>query len=62
MNKYIIGIDLGGMSAKGALFSFDGSIICEDKVETSAENGFEEIVKSLAELTEQLSQKARISN
>lgn len=60
MEKYIVGIDLGGMSAKGALFSLDSSIICEDKVETSAENGFEKTVQSLAELTKQLAQKARI--
>ena len=46
------------MSAKGALFSFDGSIICEDKVETDTENGFEETIKSLAVLTRQLSKNA----
>ena len=60
MNEYIVGIDLGGMSAKGALFSFDGAIICEDKVETNAENGFEKTVESLARLTKRLSKKANI--
>ena len=60
MEKYIVGIDLGGMSAKGALFSLDGAIICEDKVETNAENGFEKTVESLAELTKRLSKKVSI--
>ena len=58
--KYIVGIDLGGMSAKGALFSLNGEIICEDKVETNAENGFEKTVQSLSELTKNLSKKAGI--
>lgn len=58
--KYIVGIDLGGMSAKGAVFSLNGEIICEDKVETNAENGFEKTVQSLSELTKNLSKKAGI--
>ena len=59
--KYIIGIDLGGMSAKGALFSFDGKIIQEGEVPTKAENGFEGTLKSLSKLAKQLAEKAQIN-
>ena len=50
MKKYIIGIDLGGMSAKGALFSADGRILCENSVKTCSKNGFECTVNDLARL------------
>ena len=48
--RYIVGIDLGGMGAKGALFSFDGEIISEGKIKTNAQDGFEKTVQSLADL------------
>ena len=60
MKGYIVGIDLGGMSAKGALFSLDGVIICEEKIKTNAEDGFAQTVISLAELTKCLSKKAGV--
>ncbi len=59
--KYIVAIDLGGMSAKGALFSTDDKIICEDRVKTCAKDGFECTLNNLAELAKTLVDKAGIS-
>lgn len=59
--KYIVAIDLGGMSAKGALFSTDDKIICEDRVKTCSKDGFECTVNSLAELAKTLADKAGVS-
>ena len=39
--KYYIGIDLGGMSAKGAIFGEDGALIVKKSVVTQPEDGFE---------------------
>ena len=60
MEQYIVGIDLGGMGAKGALFSLDGGIICEEKIKTNAQDGFEKTVQSLADLAKRLCQKANV--
>ena len=48
--EYIVAIDLGGMSAKGALFSLDNQIICECKTPTNALDGFEGTVQKLSDL------------
>ena len=48
--EYIVGIDLGGMSAKGAVFSLEGELLHEEKVKTCKSDGFERTVRSLAEL------------
>lgn len=58
--SYIIGIDLGGMSAKGGLFSSSGELLCEEKVKTDATDGFEKTVVLLAELSQKLAAKAGI--
>ncbi len=60
MAKYIIGIDVGGMSAKGALFSEKGEILCEEKVKTNACDGFEKTVENIAELTKTLAEKGGV--
>lgn len=52
--KYILAIDLGGMSAKGALFSSDGKILFEERVKTCSKNGFECTVKDLCLLANRL--------
>ncbi len=54
MAKYIVGLDLGGMSAKGALFTYDGEIVCENRVSTHALDGFEGTVQKLADLARTL--------
>ncbi|MBQ8685294.1 MAG: ROK family protein [Clostridia bacterium] len=61
MSKYIVAIDLGGMSAKGALFSLDDKILCEDKVKTCSKDGFERTLNSLAALARGLAEKAGVS-
>ena len=59
MEKYIIGIDLGGMSAKGALFTYEGELLCTDKEKTNKNDGFEGTVFILARLARNL---AKIGN
>ena len=54
MSKYIIGIDLGGMSAKGGLFSVNGELLCEKKVETNSLDGFEGTLQKLGDLSKML--------
>ena len=55
--KYIIGIDLGGMSAKGGLFSENGELLAEEKVATCREDGFEGTLEKLANLSRVLVEK-----
>ena len=54
--KYIIGIDVGGMSAKAALFTQDGELLCRDCVKTNKNDGFEGTLQKLAELARQLTE------
>ena len=58
--QYIIGIDLGGMSAKGGLFTVSGELLCEEKMKTNAADGFEGTVKLLAELSKKLTEQANV--
>ncbi len=62
MGKYIVGIDLGGMSAKGGLFDEAGTLLCEEKLPTNKEDGFEGTVQLLARLVEMLVEKGGISH
>jgi glucokinase len=48
--RYIIGIDLGGMSVKGAVFSMDGELLLENRVKTNAKDGFIKTVEKIAQL------------
>lgn len=59
--KYIIGIDLGGMSAKGGLFSEDGELLCEEKVKTDRADGVDGTLEKLAKLSKGLTDKNGIS-
>ncbi len=52
--KYIIGIDVGGMSAKGALFTTDGQLLCTKNVKTNKADGFEGTLRKLADLAKDL--------
>ncbi len=61
MARYIVAIDLGGMSAKGALFSLDGELLCEDKVKTNKADGFEGTMKKLDGLARSLTQTGGVS-
>lgn len=60
MENYIVAIDLGGMSAKGALFSPSGEIITEHKIKTSKQDGFLGTMQKLSALAFSLIQKAGI--
>ncbi|MBQ8342678.1 MAG: ROK family protein [Clostridia bacterium] len=60
MKKYIIGIDLGGMGAKGALFSYDGEMLYHDKVKTCKADGFEGTVALLAQFAKDLAKGANV--
>ncbi len=61
MEKYIIAIDLGGMSAKGALFTLAGELLCEEKVKTNKADGFEGTVRKLSDLAYALVEKQALS-
>ncbi len=61
MEKYIVAIDLGGMSAKGALFTEDGKLLFDYNVKTNKADGFEGTVELLAELSKTLANKQGIS-
>ena len=54
MEKYIIGIDLGGMGAKGGLFTLDGKLLYTERVKTNKADGFEGTIKLLASLVDRL--------
>lgn len=54
MQKYIIGIDLGGMGAKGALFTKEGELLYHKKVKTDVKSGFEGTMALLNELARAL--------
>lgn len=58
--SYIIAIDLGGMSAKGAIFSPEKEILAEDRVKTNAKDGFEKTVRDLADLAKGLAECANV--
>lgn len=53
----IIGIDLGGMSAKAAILS-DGMLAGKSRVETSADDTPEQTALSLVKLAMQTTEKA----
>lgn len=61
-NKYIIGIDLGGMSAKGGLFTVNGKLIAEEKVPTCSSDGVEGTLAKLANLSKGLITKNGIDD
>ncbi|MBQ5927085.1 MAG: ROK family protein [Clostridia bacterium] len=59
--KYIVGIDLGGMSAKAALFDLDGNLIAKSKVKTCKEDGFEGTAKKLADVAKEVAKVGGVS-
>ena len=57
MEKYIVGIDLGGMSAKGGLFSLNGELLSCEKVNTDKADGFDGTMQKLADLARVVAEK-----
>ncbi len=60
MKKYIIGIDLGGMGAKGAVFSYEGELLYNSKVKTCKKDGFEGTVELLNRFAQDLAKGAGV--
>ena len=60
MSEYIIGIDLGGMSAKSGLFSLKGELLFEDRIATSVDDGFVGTLEKLDFLARNTAKKAEI--
>ena len=58
--EYIVGIDLGGMGAKGGLFSADGELLFFDKVKTNKADGFEGTMRLLAAFSQSLAKAAGV--
>ena len=61
MKIYIIGIDLGGMGAKGGLFSYEGELLHHDKVKTCKNDGFEGTAQLLARFANDLAKGAGVA-
>ncbi len=61
MGKYIVAIDLGGMSAKGALFSLEGELLREEKVKTNKTDGFEKTLNHLNELARRMAEQGGVA-
>ncbi len=60
MKEYVVAIDLGGMSAKGALFTMDGEIVVEERVKTNKADGFDGTMEKLKDLAFALAKKAGV--
>lgn len=60
MSKYIVSIDLGGMSAKGGVFASDGKLLYSGKIKTNRADGFEGTVCRLAEFARSLAERADV--
>lgn len=60
MKGYIIGIDLGGMSAKGAIFDGEGNAVAKKSVPTDSADGFEGTAKKLADLARAVAEEAGV--
>ena len=58
--KYYVGIDLGGMSAKGGLFSPEGKMVAKSTVKTCKEEGFAVTAKNLAGLAREVCELAKV--
>ena len=48
--KHYIGIDIGGMTIKGIILKADGTVLCQDRIETGCEFGGENMCKNIVEL------------
>lgn len=57
MKNYVVGIDLGGMSAKGAIFEEDGTLLYKTAVATVLEDGFDGVAKKMADLSRDLAKE-----
>ena len=57
---YIIGIDLGGMSAKAAIFDGEGRILAKSNIATNSADGFDGTAKKLDGVARAVAREAKI--
>lgn len=60
MKKYILAIDLGGMSAKGAIFDTDGKLLVKKSTPTHSTDGFDKTAADMATLAHDIAKEANI--
>ncbi len=58
MNKYVIGVDLGGTTVKAGIVSFGGTIIDQLSIPTQADKGPEIVVKQIIKAINEITAKA----
>lgn len=61
MEKYYVGIDLGGTFIKGGIVNGLGEILVQDKTPTESEKGAEGVAENIASLAQSLIEKAGLS-
>jgi len=61
MKKYYVGIDLGGTFIKGGIVDAEGTVVAIDKVPTEVSRGNMQICENIANLTDSLIEKAKLS-
>ena len=61
MEKYYVGIDLGGTFIKGGIVTSEGEILVKDKAPTQGELGAVAVSKNIANIIEALLEKAKLS-
>jgi len=59
--SYVVGIDLGGTSAKGGVFDCAGDLLCENKVKTSKADGFKGTVELLTKFARELCKQCDVA-
>ena len=60
MDKYYVGIDLGGTFIKGGIVDGKGNIVTSDKAPTESEKGAERVAENIAALVQKLLDNAKI--
>jgi len=61
VNKYYLGIDLGGTFIKGGIVDDEGNIILQDKTPTESEKGADRVAKNIADLCKSLLKGANLT-
>ena len=61
MEKYYVGIDLGGTFIKGGIVNGQGEILVQDKTPTESEKGADGVANNIANLAKNLIEKAGLT-
>lgn len=59
--KYYIGIDVGGTSIKAGVIGENGTIFAKESVPTNADRSYQEIIKTMYELSQSVISKANLT-